>query len=134
MYQGLLVLGIYFLLLGFVYLLKVLHLASFEPLDYWKYSTAMIFFYMMVNGVFCFSAKEKMIYYRDSIFTYVGLLVILSILSRWLSGVSIFEAESYPWIVTVFSIVYIAAITIINLMRKIVDIAIKQDKKLTDEK
>ncbi len=132
--QALLVLGIYLLLLGAVLVLKWIHWINFAALDYWKYATSIILFYIMLNCVFCFSAKEKLFYYRNSIFTYVGLILILCVVSQYLSGYSIFEAESYSWILTVFSIIYIALITMINLMRKIVEIAIKQDKKLTDEK
>lgn len=134
MYQGLLVFGIYIILLCFILLFKNINWIRFDSMDYWKYSTSMILFYVMICCVFCFSAKEKMIYYRDSIFTYIILIAILSGVSQWLSHVSLFEAESYSWILTVFSIIFIVMLTIINLVRKIVEIAIKQDKKLTNEK
>ncbi len=133
-YQGLLVLGIYLVFLGMILSLKSFNWIAFEPMDYWKYATSMILFYVMLCCVFCFSTKEKMIYYRDSIFTYIILLVLFSGISQWLSKLSIFEAESYSWILTVFSIIFIVMLTIINLVRKIVEIAIKQDNKLTHEK
>ena len=133
-HQGILVLAIYIILLCTIIFLNSIKWINFQPLDHWKYATSMILFYVMLCCVFCFSAKEKMIYYRNSIFTYVILLFVFSGISQWFSGLSIFEAESYSWILTVFSIIFIVMLTIINMVRKIVEIAIKQDKKLTDEK
>ena len=133
MYQGLLVIALYAFLLGFIMLLKMFKWVNFQPLDYWKYATSMILFYVMLCCVFCFSTKDKIIYYRNSIFTYLILLILFSLISQFQSGLSIFEAESYSWILTVFSIIFVVMLTIINLVRKIVEVAIKQDNKLKNE-
>lgn len=66
-------------------------------------------------------------YYRESIFTYAALLVITIASCTLISGINIYEAESYSWIIYVFSLVYIVFITITGLMRKIVSIALKQE-------
>jgi hypothetical protein len=133
-YQALFVLLIYIIILLIVGLLKYLDWITFTSIDYWKYATAVVLFFIMVNCVYCFPAKEKMIYYRDSILTYTLVLIVFSIASKFFSGMNISEAESYSWIWMVFSIIYIVLITIINLLRKIVEVAIKQDQNLTNEK
>lgn len=105
-----------------------------ESIDCWLYGTALILFYIIVNCLLSFQSSDKLNYYRESIFTYAGTLLFIIILAYFFSGKTIFQAETYSWILFVFSIVYIVFFTIINLIRKIVEIAIKQDKKLTNEK
>jgi hypothetical protein len=75
-----------------------------------------------------------MIYYRNSIISYAVLLLLLSVLCRWLSGYSLQNAETYSWIWMVFSFIFLVMLTIINLSRKIVEIAIKKDENIDNEK
>lgn len=133
-YQGLMVVSIYIVLLLVILILKFIHWIELEPLDYWKFSTSLVLFYIMVSCIFCFTAKEKITYYRNALFTYAAIIFTFTGISNWFSGISLFQAESYSWILTVFSIIFIVMLTIINLVRKIVEIAIKQDNKIKDEK
>jgi hypothetical protein len=133
-YQGAIILFLYFLI---VIILKVLHYINWvpiNPMDYWKYATSLILFYIMLNCTFSITTKQKMIYYRNSIISYAVLLLLLSVLCRWLSGYSLQNAETYSWIWMVFSFIFLVMLTIINLSRKIVEIAMKQDENIDNEK
>ena len=132
--QGIAIVAIFLLVKSFLALSIWLGFHQLASIDCWLYGTALILFYIIINCLFSFKTQDKIIYYRNSIFSYAGTLFFVVFLCYILSGKTIFEAESYSWILFVFSIVYIVFFTIINLVRKIVEIAIKQDKKLTDEK
>lgn len=101
--------------------------------DTWLVGTAMVLFYIILNTILGFGSKEMMSYYRDSIYGFLLILVFLVFTGRWLTGKSIFEVKTYSWIIFVFAIVYLVFLTIQSLMRKIVSLALKQDKKIQNE-
>ena len=90
----------------------------------------MVLFYIILNTILGFGSKEMMSYYRDSIYGFLLILAFLIFTGRWLTGNSIFEVKTYSWIIFVFAIVYLVFLTIQSLMRKIVALALKQDKKI----
>ncbi len=133
-YQGITVLLLYFIIIVILHFLQLLDWLRIDAMDYWKYASSIILFYILLNCAFCFSTKHKLQYYRDSIITYIFLLFLLSIICKYQSNGTIWNAESYSWIWMVFSFIFLVLLTIINLSRKIVELAIKQDQKLNNEK
>ncbi|MBK6546495.1 MAG: hypothetical protein IPG12_14655 [Saprospiraceae bacterium] len=131
--QGLGSVSLFILIQLCIWILSWIGILKFETTDCWLYGTAMLFFYIILNSIFFFTAENKLLYYRNSIFTYLGTLVFIVMICTIISGKDVSEVETYSWILIVFSIVYIVFLTIINVLRKIVEIAIRQDKKLTDE-
>ena len=97
------------------------------------YLFLLLLFYIKINCFFSSAAADKMTYFRNSIFTYVACLVVIVGLNTLISGKVVYEVETYSWILLVFSLVYIVFITIINLLRKIVEMAINQNNKIEDE-
>lgn len=132
-YQALFIIGLYVFALA---VLKVLDLIDFRQflIKYcWLFGTALLLFYIILNSIFSFTATDKITYFRNSIFTYIACLVVVVGLNTLISGKVVFEVDTYSWILFVFSLVYIVFITIINLLRKIVEMAINQNKKIEDE-
>lgn len=132
-YQALLVISLFVFTLV---ILKFLDLIQYRQLliKYcWLFGTALLLFYIIVNSIFSFTAKDKLIYFRNSIFTYIACLVVVVGLNTFISGKVVYEVETYSWILFVFSLVYIVFITILNLLRKIVEMAVNQNKKIEDE-
>lgn len=116
-----------------ILLLNILKLDWVEIGDIWLVGTAMVLFYIILNTILGFGSKEMMNYYRDSIYGFLLILAFLIFTGRWLTGKSIFEVKTYSWIIFVFAIVYLVFLTIQSLMRKIVALALKQDKKIQNE-
>lgn len=132
-YQALVIVALYVFILA---VLKLLDLIEYKQLlvSYcWLFGTALLLFYIILNSIFSFAAADKITYFRNSIFTYVACLVIVVGLNTLISGKDVFEVDSYSWIHLVISLVYLVFITIINLLRKIVDMAVNQNKKIEDE-
>lgn len=133
LYQGGFVFGVFIFFLVLRIALDRLNALDWNKEDIWLYCTSMALFFIIINSIFGFTTKDKNRYYRDSLFTYTGLLIVFILLGKWISGKSVFEAETYSWILLVFSVVFIVFLTIINLVRKIVEIALKQENKIRNE-
>jgi len=104
-----------------------------NPTGPWEIMAAFILFYTLVNCVFSLQSKDIMIYFRNSIFCFLGILLIGGLISYGFSRVAIHEAGSIKWILMVFSIGYLVFLSIVNLMRYIVELAQKQDSRLRGE-
>ena len=114
-------------------LLVITGLFEVAPINYWIIGAAFILFYAMLNSLLSLGSKNPNSYWAQSIFSFVVVAVLTGLIAYLLSGLNIYEASSMKWIYTVLTMVYIIFLTIVRLMRKIVEIAIKQDKKLRGE-
>jgi hypothetical protein len=99
----------------------------------WILMTTCILFYAVCSSVLSLFSRHPNRYWRDAILSYVGLLVISALTARMLSGLSMDEAGSFRWLFVVLSIGYLVFLSIVRLMRRIVEIAIRQDEKLRGE-
>ena len=72
-------------------------------------------------------------YWSRSIMAFMGLLVVSGLLATVFSGLSIDEAGSFRWLFVVLTFGYLVFLSIVRLMKKIVDIAIEQDDRLRGE-
>lgn len=105
-----------------------------EKLDFWIVACAMLLFYVIINSVFSFSSDSTVQYYGRSVSAFVGLAVFGGFLSYLFSGIGLQDAGSFSWIYTVMAIIFVVFLSIVNMMRKIVEIAQKQDKNLRNER
>lgn len=106
---------------------------QFGKLDYWILSCALLLLFAVLSSVFSFSAPSAIKYYGQSVTSFLLVAIAGAGLAYFFSGIPFSEAGSFSWIYTVLSVIFIVFLTIVNLMRKIVEIANKQEKKLRDE-
>lgn len=99
----------------------------------WILMTACILFYALCSSILSLKASDANRYWRDAILSFVGLMIGSGLIAMWISGQSIDEAGSFRWLFVVLSIGYLVFLSIVRLMKRIVDIAIKQDDKLRGE-
>ena len=100
---------------------------------YWEMSFSVLLGFMLFNSVFSIPYQKRTQYFRDSIFSFLALAAIGGLLAHYLSGVSMDGAGSFRWLYIVFTFTYLIFISIVNLMRKLMDIAKKQDARLRGE-
>ncbi len=117
----------------FLKFLSVIKLFEVEALNYWITSATFLLFYALFNSLLSLSSKNQNAYWGQSIFSFMAVVIITGFVAYLLSSLSIYEAASMKWIYMVLTLVYIIFLTIVRLMRTIVQIAIKQDKKLRGE-
>ena len=131
--QAAFVLAAIFVFTGFMKLLEVTGLTAKDPMLPWIVSGAFLLFFAMFNAVFSLSAKKPGKYWFLSLIAYAFIALAGGFFAYLLSGLSINEAKSMRWIYTVFTIGYIVLITIFRLMKTIVSLVLKQDKRLRGE-
>ena len=107
---------------------------EFGKMDYWITSSAFLLFFAIVCSVFSFSSPKPMVYYGQAISSFLVVALIGGVTASFFSGISLGEAGSFSWIYTVLAVIFVVFLTIVNLIRKIVEIAKKQDKRIRNEK
>ncbi|HRG31701.1 MAG: hypothetical protein JNK69_12980 [Saprospiraceae bacterium] len=117
----------------FFFLTNFFKFSWVEVSDIWLIGTSLVLFYIILNTILGFGSRDMMRYYKDSIYGFLLVTSFMVFSGKWLTGKSIFEVKTYSWIIFVFVIVYLVFLSIQSLMRKIVSIALKQDKKIQDE-
>jgi len=100
---------------------------------YWEIAFAILMGYALFNSIFSLSYHDKTVYFRDSILCFIGLAAAGGFLAWYFSGLTMDEAGSFRWLYFVFGFSYLVFISIVNLMRKIIEIAKKQDARLRGE-
>jgi len=103
-----------------------------DKVIYWEYSFSILLAFMLFNSVFSIPYKNRTQYFRDSIFSFMALAGFGGIVAYFFSGMSMDEAGSFRWLYFVFTFTYLVFISIVNLMRKIIEIAFSQDDLLAD--
>lgn len=104
-----------------------------EGVVFWELSFSILMAFMLFNAVFSIPYMKRGQYFRDSIFSFIGLAVAGGLLAHFLSGISMDNAGSFRWLYIVFTFTYLVFISIVNLMRKIMEIAKRQDARLRGE-
>ena len=99
----------------------------------WILLTACILFYALCSSIFSLKAIHPNRYWRDAILSFIGLMIVSALLATVISGQSIDEAGSFRWLFVVLAVGYLVFLSIVRLMKTIVDIAIRQDDKLRGE-
>ncbi len=114
------------------FLIQLMGLELGETIS-WEISLTLLLFFALGNTLFFLNAADKNKYWNRSILSYLGLLIVSILTATIFSGFGINESGSIKWIYFVFSFGYLVFISIIGLIRKIVEIAIKQDEKMRGE-
>lgn len=115
---------------GGAMLLDVSGLMDSKDIFPWEMAFSGILFFALFNAIFSLSAKDPNKYWMHSIFSFIGLVIAVSVVAWLLSGLTMDEAGSFRWILIIFTFSYLLILSIVQAMRKIVGIAQKQDDRL----
>ena len=99
----------------------------------WEVSFSILLAFMLFNSVLSIPYNNRTEYFRNSIFSFLAVAGIGGVLAHYVSGISMDEAGSFRWLYIVFTFTFLVFISIVNLMRKIMEIAKKQDARLRGE-
>lgn len=99
----------------------------------WIVSTAMILLFIIINTVVALRIDNVLPYWSFSIITYLAILAFSYAWCYLLTGKHIDEVGSFRWLWMVLTMVYLVFFIITRTMKRIMDVAIKQDKKLRGE-
>ena len=93
----------------------------------WMCAGATLMMFAVFNSIFSLSAKNGMEYWGQSMTSYLALLVVNSLIAWGVSGETVYEAGSFSWIFVVTSVCYLVFISMMNIMKKIVGFAMKEE-------
>ena len=83
--------------------------------------------FAVFNSIISVTAKSGMEYWGKSMTSYTILMVVSGLIAWGISGETIFEAGSFSWIFIVMTFCYLVFISMMNLLRKIVGFAMKEE-------
>ncbi|MFT4568329.1 MAG: hypothetical protein ACJA1A_002072 [Saprospiraceae bacterium] len=99
----------------------------------WLIAVSLTFFFTIGNSIMSLAADDQNKYFWQSILSYVLLAFLGGSIAYLASGESMDIYGSYRWLYVMFAIGHLFFLTIVRTMRKIVDIAKKQDNRLRGE-
>ena len=120
-------------LAGVLKLLTATHtIDAADPILFWVISGAGMLLFALLNSVVSLAVKDMNRYWIFSIPSYVALAVTSGVMAFIFSGVAIDDAGSFRWIFTVLTFGYLLFLSLMRGLRKIVQIAQKEDDKWQD--
>lgn len=119
--------GVTLLIMGIGWAISATGLISFDRLFAWSIGSAMMLFFAMMNSLLSLRAESFVKYWRASIYSYLGLGFGTSMAAWGFSGVPLNDAGSYRWIYIVVTVGFIVFLTMVNLMKIIVNYAEKEE-------
>lgn len=126
-YQALLCFGVGFIIILVSKLIQMVHLMEVSPRFPWMTSATFILLFAMLNSVVSLSVKNMTQYWGRSIYSFMGLAVMSGLTAYFFSALTINEAGSYRWIYFVLTFGYLVFLSIVTVMRKIVEFAQKEE-------
>ena len=112
---------------------KVSGIMNPDPNSPWIIFTSFVLFFSITTSVLSLKSSDMNRYWGRSIIAFAALLVLSGSCAWLLSGLSIDEAGSFRWLFVVLTVGFLVFLSITRLVKRIVDIAIKQDDRLRGE-
>lgn len=102
---------------------------TINPRSYWMLSGAALLLFSIFNCVLYLLLSSSIKYWFKSTLSYVLLIILLTLSATFFSGFGIEEAGSYRWIFMVLTLGYLIFISIVQIIRKLVEFAQKDDER-----
>ena len=93
----------------------------------WMSAAAFMLLFAVFNSVFSLTTKNMMTYWRNSVYSFIGLAAIAGGFAYLLSNMTMEQAGSYRWIYVVVTIGYLVFLSVMAIMRKIVEFAQREE-------
>ncbi len=100
---------------------------SVETLFPWSIATAFTLLFAVFNSMMSLTADNAMRYYAASVYSYLGLAFTNGVAAWLISGVPLADAESYRWIYVVITFGFLVFMSMVNLMKRIVQFAEREE-------
>ncbi|TNE48339.1 MAG: hypothetical protein EP344_18910 [Bacteroidetes bacterium] len=119
--------GVAFLFMVLTKMADWLGMVEPEELFPWSIASALLLLFAVFNSMMSLNADNSARYWGRSMYAFIGL-AFANGLAAWLfSGVPIGAAQSYRWIYIVITICLLVMLTMVNLMKKIVQFAEREE-------
>ncbi len=129
--QGVWVLGFSVVAMLVTKILYWTGLADVSGQAFWIIAGMSILLFALFNSVLSLSTKDMNQYWTRAIPTYAALMVLNGALAYLFSAMTMQEAGTFKWIFMVLTFGYLLFLSMMRFMRKIVDIAQREDDTWT---
>ncbi len=127
LFQAAIVLGLGLVIMIGGKLLGMTNVLKVSELFPWMTTAAFLLFFAMFNSIFSLSAKDLNKYWTTSILSYAGLAVGLGLSAYLISSISVNDAGSYRWIITILTFGYLVFLSMVGFIKRIVEFAEKEE-------
>jgi hypothetical protein len=93
----------------------------------WMSAASFMLLFAVFNSVFSLSSPNMMKYWGRSLYSFLGLAVLSGLFAWLLSSLTISEAGSYPWIFVVVSFGYLVFLSMMAVLRQVVNFAQREE-------
>lgn len=93
----------------------------------WMSAASFMLLFALFNSVFSLNSEDLMKYWARSMYCFLGLAAAAAGVAYLLSSLSMNEAGSYRWIFIVVGIGYLVFLSMMAMMRKIVEFAQREE-------
>lgn len=93
----------------------------------WLCAASFLLFYAVFNAIMSATSKNILKYWGRSMYSFMGLALLSSLLAWAWSGVPINDSGSYKWIFFVVTFAYLVFMSMIAIMKNVVDFAQKEE-------
>lgn len=125
--QAAIVLAAVIIVIALAKLIELLGIMEIHPRFPWMTAAAFMLFFAMFNSIFSLSSKNMVKYWGRSIYSYLGLAAVSGLIAYIASSTPISEAGSFRWIYIVLTIGYMVFLSMMVLMKNIVDFAQREE-------
>ncbi len=98
-----------------------------DPLFPWSIATAFLLLFAVFNSLMSLNADSFVQYWGRSIYSFLGLAFLNGAAAWLISGVPLNEAQSYRWIYIVVTFGFLVFLSMVNLIKKIVQFAEREE-------
>ncbi len=93
----------------------------------WLCAASFLLFYALFNAIMSATSKNILRYWGRSLYSFMGLALGSGLLAWAFSGVPIGQAGSYKWIIFVVTFAYLVFMSMIAVMKNVVEFAQKEE-------
>lgn len=93
----------------------------------WLVAASFMLFFALFNAILSATSDNILKYWGRSIYSFLGLAIAAGLLAWAFSGLPIDEAGSYKWIYFVVTLGYLVFLSMVAMMKKIVEFAQKEE-------
>lgn len=93
----------------------------------WLVAASFMLFFALFNAILSATSNNILKYWGKSIYSFLGLAIGAGLLAWAFSGLPIGEAGSYKWIYFVVTLGYLVFLSMVAIMKKIVEFAQKEE-------
>jgi hypothetical protein len=107
---------------------------AIEDLFYWQIAVSLLLFFAVACSTVSLKSDNSKLNWGQSMISFIVVAFISGFCAYFFSSIHIYDAGSYFWLYKVVTFGFMVFLSIVGLIKKVVEFAQVEDKKMDDEK